>query len=72
MSTFEQSLNPQTNKLRQLALKKQKKQQLRAQSKVAMTLGNAAADDKDDDKGDVDMKCSVWWIQAITAVDAGT
>lgn len=52
MSTFEQSLNPQTNKLRQVALKKQKKQQLRAQSKSASKQSNSSIGDEE---SDVDM-----------------
>ena len=54
MSTFEQSLNPQTNKLRQLALKKQKKQQLRGQSKTASKQNNTNIENEDDES-DVDM-----------------
>jgi nuclear GTP-binding protein len=52
MSTFEQSLNPQTNKLRQLALKKQKKQQLRVQSRTAPKQNNSTVED---DESDADM-----------------
>ena len=54
MSTFEQSLNPQTNRLRQQALKKQKKQQLKAQMKAASGQGNGVGIDGEESDADME------------------